>query len=158
MLPSFRLTFATCLIKRCLAINTEPVNRNSECNGVGTSWESDEKMCTQSNYELEPQDGVDSFSLFPSRDRVPWNSSPLSSSRSPSSSVTNPPQPEEKTEAVSNIRKQLRGCLKNVHNGSFATSSALPNAADPAFFVPGLGGVGTPYVRSRRRSCFRYGA
>lgn len=103
-------------------------------------------MWSQSNDELrvQPQDGVDSFSLFPSRDRLSWNSSPLFSYCSPSSSVIGPQPKKKKTEAVSNIRKQLRDCLNNVHNGSFATSSALPNAADPALFVPSLGGVGRP--------------
>ncbi len=111
-------------------MDTESVSCDSEGNGVYRNWEIDE--WNQFGNELEPQDEIDSSSL-------PWNSSPLYSS-----SATNPPLPIENTKAVSNIRKQLRDCLDNVHDGTFATCGALSNAANPAIFVSGLGIVGLP--------------
>ena len=115
-------------------MDTEPVSCDSEGNGVDRNWESNES--SQFGNALGPQDEIDSSSL--TRD-----SSPLSSPRI-SSSATNPPLPIEKTKVVSNIRKQLRDCLDNVHDGTFATWGALSNAANPAIFVPSLGVVGLP--------------
>ncbi len=115
-------------------MDTEPVSCDSEYNGVYRNWESDEG--SQFVNGLEPQDEIDSSPL-------PGSSSPLSSSRI-SFSATNPPLPIKKTKAVSNIRKQLRDCLDNVHDGTFATWGALSNAANPAIFVSSLGVVGLP--------------
>ena len=143
---SFFSIFATTLIKHTyLLMDTESVNGNSERNGVDRSWESDvDKRWTHINDESESQDGMDSSSLFPSKGRWPSDWFPLSPAESLSSSGTNSPQPKEKTKAVSNIRNQLRRCLDNFRDGTFAASGALPTAANPAIFVSNLGVVGLP--------------
>lgn len=75
-----------------------------------------------------------------------------SSDISPSETIS--PQPEEETEkATSNIRTQLKDCLENIHDGRFAASGALPNAANPGIFVPSLGLVGLP-LSSRDAEAF----
>ena len=76
---------------------------------------------------------------------APWDSSSASSLRDRSPSETKIPQPKENTEkAITKTRSQLRDCLENVHDGRFATSGALPNAANPGIFVQGVGLMGLP--------------
>lgn len=71
--------------------------------------------------------------------------SSASSRRDRSPSKTKFSQPKEVTEnAISNIRSQLKDCLNNVHDVRFATSGALPNAANPGIFVQSVGLVGLP--------------
>ena len=80
-----------------------------------------------------------------SEGRASWFSSSCSSCGSLSPSETKPSQPkEEAKKAMSNTRYQLRDCLDNIHDGRFATSGALQNAANPGIFAPSLGLVGLP--------------
>ena len=87
---------------------------------------------------------IDSVQLD-SEGTAPWDSSSASTRRDRSPSETKIPQPKENTEkAITKTRSQLRDCLDNVHDGRFATSGALPNAANPGIFVQGVGPVGLP--------------
>lgn len=101
-------------------------------------------MWTQSDDGLDLENG---FNPSPSSLIIresPWDSPCVSSSRSLSPSAQTPSQPKEETQALPNTRNQLRDCLENVHDGRFATSGPLPNAANPGIFVRNLGVVGIP--------------
>ena len=76
---------------------------------------------------------------------APCDSSSASSRRDRFPSEIKFPHPKEDIEkAVPNTRNQLRDCLNNFHDGLFATSSALPDAANSGIFVQSVGLVGLP--------------
>ena len=109
-------------------MDTEPVSWVSEDNTMDRSSESDDnEMWSQLNDELESQDGIHSSSLFPSRVRVPWDSSlflRLKVSRNQQKTLIDP-------------KKRHKWYRKPEK-----TSGVLPNAANPANFVPSLGVMG----------------
>lgn len=125
-------------------MDIEPVFWDCEGNGE-RGWESDgDQTSIEFNDESNPQGPADCSPGSPRRSGVPLDSSPVSSYRSHSPSPTNPYQAKEKTKVVASTRDQLRDCLENIHDGQFATSGALPNAANPGIFLPSLGTVGLP--------------
>ena len=95
---------------------------------------------------VEPNDytnlpgAYDADLVFSCQRRDSWDSDTDSSSYpSPRSKII-----KRKPAVMSNMWSQLRSCLDNVHDGTFATSGALPNAANRGIFIPCIGVVGLP--------------